>query len=484
MFRTFRSISGSFSSGRRFSGRIESPTAILNNTYWFSSYNNNATEFGSQLAHNATVTTWKDNSGAAHDLNKAGSSSVKPVFRAAVQNNKGAVYFDGIDDSLNVNPIPFIQSLSQFTLFVVAKAGTLSSGAALTCSDTDGFKIFYNGTNWAVTAANGTASSIVTPDTEMHIFTLVFDGTQTGNDNRLKFRVDRVSQSLTFSSNVNTTTSAAAAYFYAGQNSNGTAFFNGHMGEIVLYARALNPSELDSVEQYFINRWAIGTPSSVENNLVLYYDPSITASYTGSGITINDISGNGRTGSMSNITYTSPYFTYNGTNSQVNIADNAILEPGSGNWTMEAWVYQTNQGGSQVILGKFDPGGLSADVSYSIRYNGNIYAQMGDGTGAFINSTSYSLPLNTWKQVVYVWTNSGGTKTLQTYINGASIGTVNHTLNSLLNTPSNLYLGSYNNGEYSQYYNGRIGVTRLYNTALTGAQVLQNYNATKSLYSN
>ena len=239
----------------------------------------------------------------------------------------------------------------------------------------------------------------------------------------------------------------------------------------------------EQIQQNYYNELSrFQLPDITTSNLVLWYDPSFSTSYPGSGITITNLANTSLAGTMSNITYSSPYFTYNGSTSQVTVADNSVLEPGSGSWTMEAWVYQTNQGGAQVILGKFDPGGLAADVSYSIRYNGNIYAQMGDGTGAYINSTSYSLPLNTWKQVVYVYTNSGGTKTLQTYINGASIGSVNHTLNSILDTPSNLYLGSYNNGEYSQYFNGRIGVTRLYNTALTAAQVLQNYNANKSTY--
>lgn len=221
----------------------------------------------------------------------------------------------------------------------------------------------------------------------------------------------------------------------------------------------------------------------VTSNLVAYYNPDLTASYPGTGSTLFDVSGNGLNGTMSNITYTDPYFAYNGTSSQVNIPDNALLEPGSGSWTMEAWVYLSNTGaGTRTILGKFDPGGLAADISYSMRIGAaNAFAQFGDGTGAYVDSTLYTLTINTWTQIVYVWTN-GATKTLQTYINGSSIGSVNHTLNSILNTPSNLYIGSYNGGEYAQWMNGRIGITRLYNAALTAGQVLQNYNANRSTY--
>ena len=227
----------------------------------------------------------------------------------------------------------------------------------------------------------------------------------------------------------------------------------------------------------------VASQGVVTNGLVLYYDPSNSSSYPGTGTTINSLAPTNLTGAMSNITFTNPYFTYNGTSSQITVTDNALLEPGSGNWTMEAWVYLSNTGaGPKTILGKFDPGGGAADVSYSMRIStANAFAQFGDGTGAFVDSTSYTLTINTWTQIVYVWTN-GATKTLQTYINGASIGSVNHTLNSILNTPSNLYLGSYNGGEYAQWMNGRIGIIRLYNTALSASQVLGNYNANRAIY--
>jgi hypothetical protein len=72
--------------------------------------------------------------------------------------------------------------------------------------------------------------------------------------------------------------------------------------------------------------------------------------------------------------------------------------------------------------------------------------------------------------------------TLQTFVNGVSIGTVGHNLPSILNSTNPLYIGNYNGGEFGQYFNGKIGITRLYNASLTSIQVLQNYNADKSKY--
>ena len=223
----------------------------------------------------------------------------------------------------------------------------------------------------------------------------------------------------------------------------------------------------------------------VTTNLELYYDPSNLSSYPGTGTTINDLSGNGLNGSMSGITFTSPYFTYNGTSSQVRVADNSLLEPGSGDWTMEVWVNQSVSG-NDVVLGKFDNGGLSQDVSYSIRTLGTVYyAQYGSGSGSgptlFADSSRYTGTTDTWYQIVYVFTNIA-TSTIETFVNGVSIGTVSHSLASLLNSTNPLYIGSYNGGEYNQWFDGKIGITRLYSTSLTSSPVLQNFNADKSKY--
>jgi hypothetical protein len=260
---------------------------------------------------------------------------------------------------------------------------------------------------------------------------------------------------------------------------------------------AQNVSNWQSTPQIFANGddaktwlndngyWTSYDGDPVTSDLILYYDPSNSSSYPGTGTTINDLSGNNLNGNMSGITFTSPYFSYNGSSSQVRVADNALLEPGSGSWTTEAWFYSNSFASSAVVLGKFNNGGTSQNVSYSIRVNtsGSLFAQYSNGVFAtFVNSTPYTISLNTWYQVVYVWTNSGGIKTLETFINGSSIGTVNHTFNSILNSTNPLYLGSYNGGEYSQWLNGRIGITRIYNAALTSAQVLQNFESDKSKY--
>jgi hypothetical protein len=224
------------------------------------------------------------------------------------------------------------------------------------------------------------------------------------------------------------------------------------------------------------------TPSPVLTNLVLYYDPSNSSSYSGSGTTINDLSGNSLSGTLSNVTFTSPYFSFNGSSSQIGISDNSLLEPGTGDWTMEVWANYTNFNSSAVIIGKFNSGGASDDVSYSIRSNtsGGLFAQYGNGI-THANSTNYTLSANQWYHIVVVWTNISA-NTIKLYINDVYQNQASHSFSSLLNTTTGLYLGSYNNGEYSQYFNGKMGIVRIYNKSLTDAEISSNFESSRTKY--
>ena len=111
---------------------------------------------------------------------------------------------------------------------------------------------------------------------------------------------------------------------------------------------------------------------------------------------------------------------------------------------------------------------------------GTTYGEVGNGTTSFL-STYTAITTNTWYQVVTVWTNVA-TNTFELFINGVSIGSTSHSFSSIKNTTNPLYIGSFNNGQFSQWLNGKVGIVRLYNSALTSSQVSQNFNADKSKY--
>ena len=255
-------------------------------------------------------------------------------------------------------------------------------------------------------------------------------------------------------------------------------FWNGRIGLASVYKVALSSSEILQNHNSVKNRYS----NFVDTNLVLYFNPNKDLNYPNS---INDLSGNSLNGTLSNNTFTAPYLTFNGSNSQVTITDNALLEPGSSNWTMEAWFKTNITSGSQVVLGKFSGGGGN-EVSYSIRIGGsNLFCQIGNGLGSgenvhYSNSTNYTITAGTWYQVVYVYSNSGDT--LKTYINGSLVSSVASTIGNLLNNSANLYLGSFNNGQFSQWFNGQMGIVRIYNSALSDSDVSKNFEADRDIY--
>jgi hypothetical protein len=88
---------------------------------------------------------------------------------------------------------------------------------------------------------------------------------------------------------------------------------------------------------------------------------------------------------------------------------------------------------------------------------------------------------DTWYQVVGVWTNVAS-KSIALYKNGELVGSNAHAFTSVKDSTRALSIGTYNGGEYPQWFNGRMGVIRYYNKALSAAEVLQNYNNDRGLY--
>ena len=255
----------------------------------------------------------------------------------------------------------------------------------------------------------------------------------------------------------------------------------GYVANMFLYSTKLTPEQIQ--QNYYALQERFVEPDIVTTNLVAWYDPADSVSYPGSGTTISNLASASLPGTMSNITYTNPYFAYNGTSSTLSVADAATLEPGTGDFSLEAWVYySTITGSSRVIVSKTD-GGLAADWSYGIRTisNGSTYFEVGNGTTS-VTSPTFTVTTGQWYQVVGVWTNVAS-NSIALYVNGVSQGSNSHSFASVKNSTRPMFFGSFDGGAtFGQWFNGRMGVARIYNTALTGAQVLQNFNADRGTY--
>jgi uncharacterized repeat protein (TIGR01451 family) len=181
----------------------------------------------------------------------------------------------------------------------------------------------------------------------------------------------------------------------------------------------------------------------------------------GSGTSVADASGQGNAGTIASGTWTTQgrfgsALTFNGTSTRVSIADSNSLD--LTNMTLEAWVYPIAGGGWRDVIYK------GPDDNYYLESSSSTDAP---ATGGVFSPTLYgssALPLNTWAHLAGTYDG----QTLRLYVNGTQVASRPQT-GPISATTGALTIGS--DPTYGQYFSGRIDEVRVYNAALTQAQI-------------
>ena len=238
---------------------------------------------------------------------------------------------------------------------------------------------------------------------------------------------------------------------------------------------------------------AYTAPAYVESGIQLYYNPEDPDSYSGSGTTINDLSGNGFDGTLYNSpTYDTNSFLYDGVNDYI-LTPNMYSAFGSTlHFTLEVWYKPTwtQPGEGGTVVSEVSPtnytGWHYAMIEHERGSFGSIaYDHAGIWNGAYVNVSPYATKTG-WRQIVLSYDGTNGVS----YTNAATPRTVALTRWAPWERggPSAYYLtfghGDTTNqsGSGQNYFKGNIGIVRVYNRALTATEVLTNYNSTKSIY--
>lgn len=212
----------------------------------------------------------------------------------------------------------------------------------------------------------------------------------------------------------------------------------------------------------------------VTNGLILNYDIAQLRSYPTTGIYTTDLSGNGNTGTLINgtafDTNVGGNLFFDGTNDYVSCGNPTILQNTSG--SANVWFKALSPQGQdytgiivkQNLLGVF----ITATKIH-------IY----DWGNSATRDTGVVVTDNVWRNLCVTFSETVGTPSnnAKVYINGSLILT---TTIKYVSNSAPLLLG-YGNVPY-QYLKGNISHASYYNTVLSAAEVLQNYNATKSRY--
>ena len=224
----------------------------------------------------------------------------------------------------------------------------------------------------------------------------------------------------------------------------------------------------------------------IATNLVANYDPA-----TGiSGSTFTDSSGNGYNATLYNSPTTTTINGYNvlqlnGTNQYYYYTSGYSSALLGGSATMDIWFNTSQNSGQQGLISEYGQAGLTGGWQDAIlglsatKMAGGFY---NGSTGGFIQSTA-NYSINTWYNLVVACNAS----TYYLYVNGVLQNTLSTTRQG---TPSPLYyaigypdgFGGYLGGAGNGYFAGYIGPVKLYSTALTQAQVTQNFNALRGRY--
>jgi glucose/arabinose dehydrogenase/chitodextrinase len=183
----------------------------------------------------------------------------------------------------------------------------------------------------------------------------------------------------------------------------------------------------------------------------------------GTGTTVLDTSGQNNIGTLSNATWTSAgkfgnALLFNGVNALVTIADSPSLRLTTG-MTLEAWVnpVTVDRAWRDVIYKANDNYYLEATSTR------NPAAPVGGGT---FGETwgSAALTANAWVHLAATYDKT----VLRLYVNGVQVGSRPRTGNIATSTTP-LQIGG--NSLFGQYFRGTIDELRVYNAALTAAQV-------------
>jgi len=211
----------------------------------------------------------------------------------------------------------------------------------------------------------------------------------------------------------------------------------------------------------------------ITSNLKLHLDASNSSSYSGSGTTWTDISTTGMSATLTNgpvySTNNGGYFTFDGTNDYVSLPS---AYPGSNDITIEAWIKRAATSGAGVAIANMD-NWTSGCVQLQFANNQLQFALNGEAD----KYANYSFAINNWYHVAAAYDKSA--KTIKFYVNGSLINTENYSSPpAIANQPFKIGGWSYNSN-MQNYFNGSIGMIRIYSSTLNSTQITNNFNNAK-----
>jgi len=176
-------------------------------------------------------------------------------------------------------------------------------------------------------------------------------------------------------------------------------------------------------------------------------------------------------------------FLFNGTSSGVSVPDARSLRLASTDFTITAWVYETERNADygDTIMSKRKPesdcdGWTLGIEGNKAEFTGKLRFQLSGGTNPKAISSN-EITLNQWHHIAVVYRER--MKSLQFYIDGFPSGVTQDMPSPNPTTTQPLSIGRdpLSSGEYQYHFHGKIDEIRIYNRALEANDILVKFNA-------
>ena len=198
----------------------------------------------------------------------------------------------------------------------------------------------------------------------------------------------------------------------------------------------------------------------------------------GVGTTVTDASGNGNTGTIQGASWTPQgkfggALGFNGTNGYVSVANSPSLDISGSALTLSMWINpQPLSGGDSVVLGKFWNATMTSpfyQYGLELASGREPFFYLGTSGGALSARMGSNLTLNQWSHLAVVFNGSQ----VRFYVNGTLVRT--RQLSASIQARGNpLRIGA--DIVPSQFHKGFLDEVRIYNRALTQAEVQSDMN--------
>ena len=459
------------------------PLGISNLSFWY-----DASDAASITSSGGLISQWNDKSGNGYHATASGA--LRPTLTSSYLNGNPVVTFGGSQYLTATTS----QTSNAFTHFIVAAKTSASSGApneysrllSLWNTDGAGAGADYTSTDAFLLSwySSSTFSGVAGPGSAVYRNSTSIAATKLsiGTPHLSLVKLDGINVTHTLDSDTVTGTTSSTAVNAnrqtigaGGSGGGGDQFLIGWVAESIMYNKVLNSTEVGTITNYLRAKWGVG--------LVFNFDASVSSSYPGSGSTWTDISGAGRSISLSGTSYSSANggsIVFNGSSSY----GTGTITTLGGTYTVEvalkfnAW---NDQGADPLALtsGSGDAHGLLMESNYSGSLNSGANTirylhrySYGSGANSDDMNSLTALSLNTPYVITYVRTQGSSMKV---YINGVLNNTITPTYGAFDSDLTRITVGRLTQTGSARYFNGNLYSVRAYSYALTATEVAARF---------